>query len=133
MDVGDRRIGMAISDALGWTAQGIATLERRNNLYDFDKIKEVIEKHNPDRIVVGLPKNMNGTLGPQSEKVKEFADKLNASFGLEIIYWDERLTTVSAHKMMIEADVRRDKRKQKVDQIAAVLILQSYLDLINRK
>lgn len=133
MDVGDRRIGMAISDALGWTAQGIDTLERRNNLYDFNKIKEVIEKHNPDRIVVGLPKNMNGTLGPQSEKVKEFADKLNASFGLEIIYWDERLTTVSAHKMMIEADVRRDKRKQKVDQIAAVLILQSYLDLINRK
>lgn len=133
MDVGDKRIGLAISDALGWTAQGIETLERRGIKYDLDKLQEIVKEHKPQHIVVGLPKNMNGSIGPQGEKVKEFAENIKSHLDLEIVYWDERLTTVSANKMMIEADVSRQKRKKKVDQIAAVLILQSYLDYINRK
>ncbi len=133
MDVGDRRIGMAVSDTLGWIAQGIPTLERRNSKYDLDKIKEVINEYQPDSIVIGLPRNMNGTLGPQGEKVMAFAEELKSHLGVDIVYWDERLTTVSAHKAMIESDMSRRKRKKKVDQVAAVLILQSYLDYLNRK
>lgn len=133
MDVGDKRIGMAISDLLGWTAQGIETLVRQNNKYDLKKISEIISKYQPKQIVIGLPKNMNGTLGPQSEQVKRLGDKLHVLTGLEIIYWDERLTTVAAQKAMIDTNMRREKRKKKVDQIAAVLILQSYLDYINRE
>ena len=133
MDVGDKRIGMAISDALGWTAQGIDTLIRRYDQSDQDFIQDVLNKYKPEKIVIGLPKNMNGTLGPQGEKVKMFANQLQEYYSGEVVFWDERLTTVSAHKAMIEADMSRKKRKQKVDQIAAVLILQSYLDYINRK
>ncbi len=133
MDVGDKRIGMAVSDALGWTAQGIATLERQGDRHDFEKLARLLEDHKPDRIVIGLPKNMNGTPGPQSQKVKDFGEKLQKLTDAEIVYWDERLTTVAAHKALISADVRREKRKHKVDQIAAMLILQSYLDFINRK
>ncbi len=133
MDVGDRRIGMAVSDALGWTAQGIATLERQGDKQDFEKLTKLLEYHKPDRIVIGLPKNMNGTTGSQSQKVQEFGEKLKKLTNAEVIYWDERLTTVEAHKAMISADVSRKKRKHKVDQIAAILILQSYLDFINRK
>ena len=133
MDVGDRRIGMEVSDMLGWTAQGIATLERKSTEEDLVQIEKIIHQYQPEKIVVGLPKNMNGTLGPQGEKVKAFAETLEDRFNLEIVFWDERLTTVSAHKTMIEADMSRRKRKQKVDQLAAVLILQSYLDYLNRK
>lgn len=133
MDVGDKRIGMAVSDALGWTAQGINTLVRRSNQYDKEFVKNILEQYQPQKIVVGLPKNMNGSLGPQGEKVKAFADKLQDYYNGEIVFWDERLTTVSAHKAMIEADMSRKKRKQRVDQVAAVLILQSYLDYLNRK
>jgi len=133
MDVGDKRIGMAISDALGWTAQGIETLERNYNQSDQEFIQNILNEYKPNKIVIGLPKNMNGTLGPQGEKVKVFANQLKEYYSGEIVFWDERLTTVSAHKTMIEADMSRKKRKQKVDQIAAVLILQSYLDYLNRK
>jgi putative Holliday junction resolvase len=133
MDVGDKRIGMAISDALGWTAQGIDTLVRRDNKHDFEYIQEILDRYQPEKIVIGLPKNMNGSIGPQGEKVKAFADILKDYYNGEIVFWDERLTTVSAHKVLIEADMSRKKRKQKVDQMAAVFILQSYLDYINQK
>jgi putative Holliday junction resolvase len=133
MDVGDKRIGMAISDSLGWTAQGIPTLERRSRQYDLEFIKKVIEEYKPERIVIGLPKNMNGTVGPQSEKVKVFAEILKEHLQPEIVFWDERLSTVSAHKIMIQGDVSRKKRKQRVDQVAAVLILQNYLDYLNQR
>jgi putative Holliday junction resolvase len=133
MDVGDKRIGMAISDALGWTAQGIDTLVRRDNKHDFEYIQEILGRYQPEKIVIGLPKNMNGSIGPQGEKVKAFADILKDYYNGEIVFWDERLTTVSAHKVLIEADMSRKKRKQKVDQMAAVFILQSYLDYINQK
>ena len=133
MDVGDKRIGMAISDVMGWTAQGIPTLERRNKKYDLEFIRNVIEEYQPERIVVGLPKNMNGSIGPQGEKVKAFAENLKEHFKQEILFWDERLSTVSAHKVMIQGDVSRKKRKQRVDQVAAVLILQNYLDYLSQR
>jgi putative Holliday junction resolvase len=132
LDVGDRRIGMAISDVLGWTAQGIDTLERKNDHEDIEKIKRIFELYKPERIVIGLPRNMNGTLGPQGEKVIKFGDFLKKKINTEIVYWDERLSTVSAHKALIEGDVSRKKRKKHVDRLAAVFILQSYLDYINR-
>ena len=134
MDVGDRRIGMAISDVMGWTAQGIETLERKNNNYDMDQIAKTIQRYNPEKIVLGLPKNMNGTIGPQGQKVKEFAELLKSEvYKGEIIYWDERLTSVLANRIMIDADVSRAKRKKNVDMMAAVFILQSYLDFINNQ
>ncbi len=133
MDVGDKRIGMAISDVMGWTAQGISTLERRNKKYDLEFIRNVIEEYQPERIVVGLPKNMNGSIGPQGEKVKAFAENLKEHFKQEILFWDERLSTVSAHKVMIQGDVSRKKRKERVDQVAAVLILQNYLDYLSQR
>jgi len=133
MDVGDRRIGMAVSDDLGYTAQGIATLMRRSSQYDLEQIKKTVDQYRPDCIVMGLPKNMNGTLGFQGEKVKQFAEELKSVLQQKIVFWDERLTTVSAHRAMLEADMSRKKRRERVDQIAAVLILQSYLDCQNQK
>ncbi|MGI6538759.1 MAG: Holliday junction resolvase RuvX [Caldicoprobacterales bacterium] len=131
MDIGDKRIGMAVSDAMGWTAQGILTLERRSMNSDMEQIERIINKYQVERIVIGLPKNMDGTIGLQGEKIKVFAESLRKRFSKEIVFWDERLTTVSAHKVMLEADLSRKKRKERVDQIAAVLILQSYLDYLN--
>jgi putative Holliday junction resolvase len=95
-------------------------------------INKVLEQYKPVKIVVGLPKNMNGTLGQQSEKVKSFVSELKRYFSGEIVYWDERLTTLSAHRAMLEADLSRKKRKKRVDQVAAVLILQSYLDSLSK-
>ncbi|WP_129722746.1 Holliday junction resolvase RuvX [Xylanivirga thermophila] len=133
MDVGDRWIGVAVSDQLGWTAQGIGTIERKDDETDIKKISKMVEMYKPESIVLGLPKNMNGTLGPQSEKVIQFGNMLKDNLETEIVYWDERLTTVSAHKIMIEADMSRRKRKKKVDKMAAMLILQGYLDYLNNK
>jgi len=132
MDVGNRRVGMAISDPMGWTAQGIETLERKNNKQDMEQIANIIKRYKPKKIVLGLPKNMNGTIGPQGQKVKEFAELIKSElYNGEIIFWDERLTSVMANRLMIDADVSRAKRKKKVDKMAAVFILQSYLDFIN--
>lgn len=134
MDVGDRRIGMAVSDMMGWTAQGIDTLERKGRKYDMEQIGKVITQYNPGKLVLGLPKNMNGTIGPQGEKVKEFGKLLKSQvYQGEIVYWDERLTSVLANRIMINADVSRKKRKENVDRMAAIFILQSYLDFINNQ
>ncbi len=133
LDVGDKRIGIAISDPLGLTAQGIETLTRTSNEKDMSTIKELIENKNIERIVIGLPKNMNGTIGPQGEKTQKFGDKLQDFTNKKVLYWDERLTSVAANKAMIKSDVRRGKRKEMIDQLAAILILQSYLDYINRE
>lgn len=131
MDLGDRRIGIAVSDELGWTAQGLETLVRRNKQYDIQKITELIDQYKPEKIVIGMPKNMNGTIGRQGEKARDFGDVLREIYNGEIIFWDERLTTVSANRTLIEADLSRKKRKTKVDKLAAILILQGYLDYIN--
>lgn len=131
LDVGDKYIGVAISDLLGITSQGLTTINRESNLKAFGAIESLIMEHNINKIVVGLPKNMNGTIGPQGEKVQKFASKLQNKFDIEIIYIDERLTTVLAENMLIEADLSRKKRKRVIDKVAASYILQTYLDSIS--
>lgn len=128
LDVGDKYIGVAISDILGVTAQGLTTIKRESNVKTFEAIEKMINEHNINKIVVGLPKNMNGSIGPQGEKVQKFANKLKNKFKIDIIYIDERLTTVAAENLLIEANVSREKRKQVIDKVAASYILQTYLD-----
>ncbi|SHE66958.1 Holliday junction resolvase RuvX [Caloramator proteoclasticus] len=132
LDVGDKTIGVAVSDPLGWTAQGVKTIKRIGIKKDLQEILNIIKEYNIEKIVVGLPKNMNGTLGPQSEKVLNFCDKLKEVCNLEIILEDERLTTVAAERMLIEADMHWSKRKKVIDTIAATYILQGYLDKIKK-
>ncbi|KJS83916.1 MAG: Holliday junction resolvase [Peptococcaceae bacterium BICA1-8] len=128
LDVGDRRIGIAVSDPLMITAQSLETLNRTKLEKDIAYICELLEKFEIEELVVGLPKNMNGTLGPQVEKVKEFVEDLLKAKEIKIIYIDERLSTVSVERTLISADVSRKKRKTVVDKLAAAVILQSYLD-----
>src|SRR3712207_211524 len=128
LDIGDNTIGVAVSDLMGMTAQGVTTIRRESEKKDIEAIKNVIKEHNVNMIVSGLPKNMNGTVGPQAEKVKKFCELIREETGLEIDFWDERLTTVSAEKMLISGDVSRKNRKKVIDKLAAVLILQGYLD-----
>jgi len=131
LDVGDRTIGVAVSDPLGYTAQGITTVRRKSLEKDFENLKEIFKNYEISEIVVGLPKNMNGTIGPQAEKAMEFGRVLEEEFGHKVIFWDERLTTMAAHRAMLEADMSRKKRKGLVDKIAATYILQGYLDKIS--
>ena len=134
LDVGDRTIGVAVSDLLDMTAQGITTIERVGIKKDTGKVMDYIKEYDCDTVVIGLPKKLDGTDSPQTEKVYEFRTKLEnklRSSGLQDIkieYYDERLTTVMAEKVLIEADVSRKKRKDVIDKQAAVLILQAYLD-----
>ncbi|MEG2189432.1 MAG: Holliday junction resolvase RuvX [Christensenella sp.] len=128
LDVGDVRIGAAMSDLLMITAQGIETYTRKDIDADMLHFCELMDAQNVDTIVCGLPKNMNGTIGEQAEKVQAFAEMLKEASGRKLIYWDERLTTKSAHRTLIEADMSRKKRKAVVDKVAAVYILQGYMD-----
>lgn len=130
LDVGDKTIGVAISDPFFITAQGHSTIRRTNIKNDINELLDIIKDNNISRIIVGLPKNMNNTIGPQGEKVLSFGDKLSKRTKLEIIYQDERLTTVSAERILIEGNVKRSKRKQIIDKVASTYILQSYLDMI---
>jgi len=133
LDVGDKTIGVAISDLFGWTAQGLETIRRIGIKKDLQRLEVIIKEHDINKIVVGLPKNMNGTIGPQGEKVLEFNERLKGRFkDVEIVLWDERLTTVAAERSLIEADVSRKKRKEVIDKMAAVYILQGYLDSASR-
>lgn len=132
LDVGDKTIGIAVSDLLGLTAQGITTIRREGKKKDFKALEDLIHKYEIKKVVVGLPKNMNGTLGPQSEKTMKFAQKLKNKFDVEIIYVDERLTSVSAERILIQGDMRREKRKKVIDKVAATFILQAYLDGLER-
>ena len=133
IDIGTKRIGIAISDELGWTAQGIKILHRSNGESDLGEIRDIAREYGVEKIVVGLPRNMNGSLGPQAEMVLGFVEELKEILDVPIITWDERLSTVEATKMFIRADLSRKKRKRKVDMTAAILILQSYLDSLARK
>lgn len=128
LDVGDKRIGIAVSDPLKITAQGLETLNRTNLKRELEYICQLMDKWEVTQLVVGLPKNMNGTLGPQAEKVKTFINSLLKVKDIEVIYVDERLSTVSAEKTLIAGDVSRKKRKNVVDKLAATVILQTYLD-----
>lgn len=128
LDVGDKTIGVAVSDLLQFTAQGLTTIRREGKKKDYAALEEIINEYNIKTVVVGLPKNMNGSIGPQGEKTMVFAEKLKNKFKLDIIYEDERLTTMAAEKLLIEGDMRREKRKTVIDKVAATFILQTFLD-----
>ena len=132
LDVGTRTIGMAISDELGLTAQGLKTLKRKSMEDDLQEIATIISQFEINKIVVGLPKNMNGTLGKQAEIVLKWMEVLKDKTQLPVVTWDERLSTVEASKVLLEADLSRRKRKKVIDKLAAVLILQGYLDQSRR-
>ncbi|MCD1147174.1 Holliday junction resolvase RuvX [Peptoniphilus sp. KCTC 25270] len=128
LDIGDKTIGVAISDPLGIFAQGVMTIRRESNKKDYEILHQLILEHNIEKVVVGLPKNMNNTIGPQGEKTIKFSEKLKNKFRMEVVYQDERLTSVSAERVLIEGNVRRENRKKHIDKLAATLILQSYMD-----
>lgn len=128
IDYGDVRIGIAVSDLMGWTAQGVETIHRKNEEADIGRIGELIREYDVDTIVLGFPKNMNNTIGPRGELSMQFAEILKEKFGLPVVLWDERLSTMAAERMLVSADVSRKKRKQVVDKMAAAIILQNYLD-----
>ncbi|PFM65638.1 Holliday junction resolvase RuvX [Bacillus cereus] len=130
LDVGTKTVGVAISDEMGWTAQGLETIkinEERGH-FGFDRISELVKQYEVDKIVVGLPKNMNGTIGPRGEACQQFAENLRELLQLDVVMWDERLSTMAAERLLISADVSRKKRKQVIDKMAAVVILQGFLD-----
>ena len=134
LDFGSKTVGVAVSDPLGITAQGLEIVRRQseNKLRKtLARIEEIIKEYQVEKIVLGYPKNMNNTLGDRVAKTEEFAAMLERRTGLEIVMWDERLTTVEAQRTMMEAGVRREDRDQYVDKIAATLILQGYLDSIS--
>jgi len=133
LDLGDRTIGIAVCDPLGYTAQGITTTRRKKEEADIDALKKLCDEYKVEKIVLGFPKNMNGTIGPQGEKAIAFGEKIKVILSLEVILWDERLTTVAATRAMLEADMSRAKRKSIVDKVAATYILQGYLDSIASK
>ncbi|KGF09820.1 Putative Holliday junction resolvase [Urinicoccus massiliensis] len=129
LDVGDVRIGIAVSDPTALVASAYKTLVRTSKWKDVEEVRSIIEDLKVDRVVVGLPKNMNNSLGPQGKKVQKFVNALKHNYPLDLVYVDERLTTVSAERILIEADVSRKNRKKVVDQVAATYILQQYLDM----
>ena len=128
LDVGSRTIGIACSDALLMTAQGIETIRRTSLENDFNRLRELISEYEVHELVVGMPKNMNGTKGERAEKTEEFVEKMKDVIDLPVTFWDERLSTVMAERQLIAADVSRKKRKGVIDKMAAVVILQGYLD-----
>ena len=131
LDYGTKTVGVAISDALGLTAQGIETIERKeeNKLRrTCARIEELIREYEVEKIVLGFPKHMNNDVGERAEKSLEFKAMLERRTGLEVVMWDERLTTVAAERTLIESKIRREDRKKYIDKIAAVFILQGYLD-----
>ena len=129
LDVGDRRIGVAVSDALNITAQGLETYWRTESTKkDVAYILELLQKYAPCRLLMGMPMNMNGTVGEQGEKVKRFAEAIQKESDGEIVFFDERLTTMTARRVLLDADISRGKQKKVIDKLAAVIILQGYMD-----
>jgi putative holliday junction resolvase len=133
LDVGSKTVGIALSDEFGWTAQGLETLKinEEENVFGFDELGKIIKEYEVSKVVVGLPKNMNGTIGPRGEASQFFARELEERFGVPVVLWDERLTTVAAERVLLEADLSRKKRKKVIDKMAAVMILQGYLNSQN--
>ena len=131
LDVGSKTVGVAISDPLGFTAQGleIIQIDEEKEQFGVERLTELVEQYKVDKFVLGLPKNMNNTSGPRVEASKAYGEKIAQLFQIPVEYQDERLTTVAAERMLIEqADVSRSKRKKVIDKLAAQLILQNYLD-----
>ncbi|HBJ2620531.1 TPA: Holliday junction resolvase RuvX [Clostridium botulinum] len=132
LDLGKKTIGVAISDPLGFTAQGITTIRRANKEKDMEELRKICNEYKVETIVIGLPKNMNGTIGPSGEIAMEMGKLVEEALNIKVEFWDERLTTVAAHKAMLEADLSRSKRKKIVDKVASTYILQGYLDRISK-
>lgn len=128
LDVGSRRIGIAVSDPLGVTAQGVTTLHRRNRRHDFTELRKLLREYEVREIVVGNPLRMSGESGRQSEKMMDFAAQLQRAFTLPVHLWDERLSTAEAHRLLDETAMSDRRRTEIIDKMAAVLILQSFLD-----
>lgn len=132
IDFGDARVGIAVSDIMGWTAQGVGTLKNRG----FNKLSEdllkILDEYKPEKIVLGLPKNMDGSLGFRAEATYEFAENLKTIFSGEIIFWDERLTTVGASRFLNETNTRGKSRKNIIDTVSACLILEGYLNSLKK-
>lgn len=136
LDYGSKTVGVAVSDPLGFTAQGVEIIRRKSEnkmRQTLARIEELIAQYQVEEIVLGLPKNMNNTLGDSAEKSLELKETLERRTGLPVVMWDERLTTVSANRVLMETGVRRENRKEHVDEIAAVFILQGYLDYLANK
>lgn len=131
LDVGSKTVGIAISDPLGWTAQGIEIIriDEAKGDFGFDRVQELIKEHKVSQLVIGLPKNMNNSIGPRAEASMAYGEKIEELSGIPVAYQDERLTTVEAERMLVEeGNVSRSKRKKVIDKLAAVMILQNYLD-----
>ncbi|MGH2103156.1 MULTISPECIES: Holliday junction resolvase RuvX [Aerococcus] len=130
LDVGSKTVGVAVSDPFGWTAQGVEIIPIDEELEDFglDRLGELIAEYKVEALVLGLPKNMNNSIGPRAEASQKYGQLVIDRFDLPVFYQDERLTTVQAERMLIANDVSRKKRKKVIDKLAAVLILQNYLD-----
>ncbi len=133
IDYGEKRIGFAVSDALGMTAQGLETYERRDIDTDINHISGLLCRYAPCTLLMGLPKNMNGTLGPAAQKVLDFAGILKERLNVDSEFWDERLSTAFVERALLEADISRKKRRKVIDKLAAVTILQGYLDFTAAK
>jgi putative holliday junction resolvase len=131
LDVGDKTIGVAVSDEMGWSAQPLTVIRRQAKVKDCRVVAGLVEDYQAQTVVVGLPRNMDGTLGPQAEKTQVFAQALEEEIQAEIVFVDERLSTKAAERTLIEADMSRAKRKKVVDKIAASIILQGYLDQLS--
>ena len=131
LDFGEKTIGVAVSDPFLWTAQGIEIIRRddeKNLKKSIERLGEIISQYEVEKIVIGYPKNMNNTIGERCEKTEMFKKRLEKVFSVPVILWDERLSTMAAERGLIEADLSRAKRKKVIDKIAAVFILQGYLD-----
>ena len=134
LDIGNARVGVAVSDPLGLTAQGVEIIRRKSEnkqRQTLARIEELIAQYQVETIVLGFPKHMNNTVGDRAEKSLAFAEMLKRRTGLPVVMWDERLTTVEANRTLMEAGVRRENRKEYVDELAAVFILQGYLDSLH--
>ncbi|ERJ13714.1 Holliday junction resolvase RuvX [Haloplasma contractile] len=129
LDLGSKTLGIAMSDALGYTAQGLETFRFNENHYvhAIDRVIELIDEHNVSKIVIGYPKNMDGSIGERAKIVERFVNKLKGKKPIDVVLWDERMTTMEAEKILIDADLSRKKRKKVIDKMAAIVILQSYL------
>ena len=131
LDIGDRTIGVAVSDLLGLTAQGVETIRRKNLASDIARLGELMQQYETRELVSGYPKNMNGSEGERCEVVRSFIDEVKKVYpDIHVMFWDERLSTVAATRSLLEADLSRRKRKKVIDKMAAVFILQGYLDSI---
>ena len=136
LDVGSKTVGIAVSDPFGWTAQGveIIRIDEEQGKFGFERLGELVKEYQVTKFVVGLPKNMNNSIGPRAEASMAYAERIKELFDLPVDFQDERLTTVQAERMLVEqADVSRSKRKKVIDKLAAVMILQNYLDRTGNK